>query len=167
MINNKGKTGYSREEEKLITLLDISQSLYQYLNIDDLILHIIRRTKEVLNAEGVSVILYDEDTNEFVFCWSESEPPEFVTKLKEFRFPGHVGIAGRVFKSGKPELSNDIAKDHGRYKDIDKITGFQTKSWRGNSEITARIYQVDGEVERVVLYGSPEQSREFSEVVCY
>ena len=41
------------------TLWDISQSLYQYLNIDDLILHIIKRMKEVMEAEGVSVILHD------------------------------------------------------------------------------------------------------------
>ena len=47
------------------TLWDISQSLYQYLNIDDLILHIIKRMKEVMEAEGVSVILHDGKKNLF------------------------------------------------------------------------------------------------------
>ena len=65
------------------TLWDISQSLYQYINIDDLVLHIIKQIKEVMEAEGVSVILHDAPKGEFVFCWAESDPSGLVTKLKE------------------------------------------------------------------------------------
>jgi nitrate/nitrite-specific signal transduction histidine kinase len=68
------------------TLWHISQSLYQYIEIDDLILHIIKQMKEVMEAEGVSVILHDEEKDEFVFCWAESDPDGLVTKLKEMRF---------------------------------------------------------------------------------
>lgn len=120
--------GMGREAQELRALWDISQSLYQYLNIDDLILHIIKRTKELMDAEGGSVILHDEETDEFVFCWAEIEPSESVTKLAETRFPVHQGIAGRVFKSGKPELIGDIAGDPDHYKAIDDITGFQSRS---------------------------------------
>jgi transcriptional regulator with GAF, ATPase, and Fis domain len=109
------------------TLWDISQSLYQYLNIDDLILHIIKRMKEVMEAEGVSVILHD-GKKEFVFCWAKSYPNGLVTKLKEIRFPADKGIAGSVFKSGKAELISNIEGDPRHYKEIDQSTGFKTSS---------------------------------------
>ena len=64
------------------TLWDISQSLYQHLNIDELILHIIKQMKEVMKAEGVSVILHNETRDEFVFCWADSDPDGLVTKLQ-------------------------------------------------------------------------------------
>ena len=110
------------------TLWDISQSLYQYLHIDDLILHIIKQMKEVMGAEGVSVILHDGPRNDFVFCWAESDPNGLVTKLKEMRFPADKGIAGSVFKSGKAELILNIDQDPRHYKDIDHSTGFKTSS---------------------------------------
>jgi len=110
------------------TLWDISQSLYQYLNIDDLILHIIKQMKEVMEAEGVSVILHDAPRNQFVFCWAESDPNGLVTKLKEIRFPADKGIAGSVFKSGKAELISNIDGDPRHYKEIDHSTGFRTSS---------------------------------------
>ncbi len=118
----------SRETDVMRTLWDISQSLYQYLNIDDLILHIIKQMKEVMVAEGVSVILHDETKDEFVFCWAESDPNGLVVKLKEIRFPADKGIAGSVFKSGKSELIPNIAEDARHYKDIDQSTGFKTTS---------------------------------------
>jgi Nif-specific regulatory protein len=112
----------------LKTLWEISQSLYQYLAIDDLILHIIHVIREFMNAEGVSVILHDEKTDEFIFRWAEDEPSHVVMKLKEIRFPTHQGIAGAVFTSGKPELIVDIAKDPRHYNRIDSLTTFKTKS---------------------------------------
>jgi len=110
------------------TLWDISQSLYQYISIDELILHIIKQMKEVMEAEGVSVILHDGPRNEFVFCWAESDPNGLVTKLKEIRFPAEKGIAGSVFKSGKAELISNIDHDPRHYKEIDYSTGFKTSS---------------------------------------
>jgi GAF domain-containing protein len=122
------KGALSRETNVMKTLWHISQSLYQYIEIDDLILHIIKQMKEVMEAEGVSVILHDEEKNEFVFCWAESDPDGLVTKLKEMRFPVNKGIAGSVFKSGKAELISNISEDARHYKKIDHSTGFETSS---------------------------------------
>jgi hypothetical protein len=68
------------------TLWDISQSLYRYLDIDDLIFHIIKQMKEVMEAEGVSVILHDGPRNEFVFCWAESDPNGLMKKMQRLWF---------------------------------------------------------------------------------
>ncbi|MBW1861284.1 MAG: hypothetical protein JRJ02_02780, partial [Deltaproteobacteria bacterium] len=79
-------TIFGLESEGLKTLLDISQSLHKYRHLNDLITYIINRVIEALLAETVSVILYDEGKNEFVFCWS-TDMPERREKFDEIRFP--------------------------------------------------------------------------------
>jgi Nif-specific regulatory protein len=132
-MSKKGKEqrgddmGHSREHQELKYLWDISQSLYQYLNVDDLILHIIKQITTVMHAEAVSVILHDEGKDELVFCWS-SDIPERLDKLEEIRIPVDHGIAGSVFKSGKAEIILDVAQDPRHYSDVDSATEFKTTS---------------------------------------
>ena len=116
------------ENKMLRVLLNVSQSLYQFLNIDDLIVHIIHLIKEMMAVEAVSVMLHDDSNDEFVFRWAEDERLTPETKLKTFRFPSDQGIAGRVFSSGKPELILDVTKDPSHFKRIDTQTNCQTKS---------------------------------------
>jgi transcriptional regulator with GAF, ATPase, and Fis domain len=118
---------FSREHQELKYLWDISQSLYQYLNVDDLILHIIRQITKVMHAEAASVILYDEEKDELVFCWS-SDIPERLDKLEEIRIPADHGIAGSVFRSGEAEIILDVAQDSRHYSDVDSATAFKTKA---------------------------------------
>jgi Nif-specific regulatory protein len=118
---------FTREHQELKYLWDISQSLYQYLNVDDLILHIIRQITTVMYAEAASVILHDEEKDELVFCWS-SDIPERLDKLEEIRIPVDHGIAGSVFRSGEAEIILDVAQDSRHYSDVDSATEFKTKS---------------------------------------
>jgi Nif-specific regulatory protein len=132
-MSKKGKKqrgddlGFSREHQELKYLWDISQSLYQYLNVDDLILHIIKQITNVMYAEAASVILLDEGKDELVFCWS-SDIPERLDKLEEIRIPADHGIAGSVFQSGKAEIILEVAQDPRHYSDVDSATDFKTKS---------------------------------------
>jgi Nif-specific regulatory protein len=129
----KGKTAgkgssEDHEDEMLNILLEVSQSLYQYLNIDDLIQHIIRLIRKLMNAEAVSVILHDEKNDEFVFRWLQDERTAAETRLKSMHFPIDQGIAGSVFASGKPEMILNIADDSRHFKDIDQLTRSKTRS---------------------------------------
>ena len=117
----------SREHQELKSLWDITQSLHQYLNVDDLLLHIIRKTTDVMYAEAVSVILYDEGKDELVFCWS-SDIPERLDKLEEIRIPADYGIAGSVFKSGEAEIILDVRNDPRHFSNVDNATQFKTDS---------------------------------------
>ncbi|MBW1982385.1 MAG: sigma 54-interacting transcriptional regulator [Deltaproteobacteria bacterium] len=121
------KSDHRREHEELQSLWKISQSLYQYLNVNDLILHIIKQITEVMNAETASVILYDDQRDELVFRWS-SDIPERADKLEEMRFPANHGIAGSVFASGRPEIILDVEKDYRHYSKVDSATKFRTRS---------------------------------------
>jgi signal transduction protein with GAF and PtsI domain len=128
-IRKKGAAdlSLSREHQELKSLWDITQSLYQYLNVDDLIRHIVGQITDVMGAEAVSVILYDEGKDELVFCWS-SDIPERLDKLEEIRIPPDHGIAGSVFKSGKAEIISDVSMDPRHYSNVDTATKFHTKS---------------------------------------
>ena len=116
------------ENGMLRVLLEVSQSLYQHLRIDDLILHIIRQVKNMMAVEAVSVILHDEKKDEFVFRWVDDERLTAETRLNAYRFPSHQGIAGSVFSSGKPELISDVSKDPRHFKSVDAKTNCQTRS---------------------------------------
>ena len=116
------------EDETLKVLLEVSQSLYQYLNIDDLILHIIRLIRNLLKVEAASVILHDEKKNEFVFRWLQDERIAAQAKLKAMRFPVNQGIAGSVFSSGKPEIIHNTTRDSRHFKNIDQLTESKTRS---------------------------------------
>ncbi len=116
------------ESDKLRVLWDISRSLHQYINIDGLILHIIKLTRELIDVEGVAVMVHDPSTDELVFTWAADEKVGVAGKLKEVRLPAHQGIAGSVFKSGKAELVADVAGDSRHYRDVDNTTGLTTES---------------------------------------
>jgi len=116
------------ENEMLNVLLKVSSSLYQYLNIDELILHIIGLIKEMMEVEAASVILHDEKTDEFVFRWVEDERLTAETRLNAGRFPSSQGIAGSVFASGNPEIVPDVGRDPRHFKRIDVQTGCETRA---------------------------------------
>jgi hypothetical protein len=59
-----------REAEEMRALLEISQSLHS-ISLDELLLHIISKVKELMHAEGAAVILLDETKSEFFFCSAE------------------------------------------------------------------------------------------------
>jgi Nif-specific regulatory protein len=109
---------------QLDSLWEISQSLLQHLNIDDLIRDIIERITLLMQVEAMSIALYDDRKKEFVFRWSSDIPERDGT----VRFPADQGIAGSVFRAGRAEVISDVAADPRHYKKVDEVTGLETKS---------------------------------------
>jgi transcriptional regulator with GAF, ATPase, and Fis domain len=116
------------EIERLQILLDISQSLHRSINLDELLLYIMCKTKKLMDAEAVAVLLHDPATNEFFFRIPEASPNSHDMQLEEVRFPADKGIAAVVLKSGRPELLLNVANDPRHFRLVDKKTGFRTKS---------------------------------------
>jgi Nif-specific regulatory protein len=114
--------------EELRMLLDISQSLHRFTNIDDLLPYVISAAKRLVDVETVSILLHDPSSNELLFRLTEGNTSKSSSILKEIRFPANQGIAGSVFTSGKPELIPDVSRDPRHYTAVDGKTGFTTKS---------------------------------------
>lgn len=75
--------------------------------------------KTLLDADRISLFLYNEDTNEL--C-------ALLDNMCEIRIPVGNGIAGAVFTSGKMINSRDPYSDSRFLTDVDKQTGYKTST---------------------------------------
>lgn len=95
-------------EGRYRALWHISKSLHQYVKMDDLISHIIQETREAMNAEIVSVVMYDEKSAEWIVCRPNGVSGP-ISKQRKSRFPMSNTTAERVMESGKPVLLPDTS----------------------------------------------------------
>ncbi|MFZ5706455.1 MAG: adenylate/guanylate cyclase domain-containing protein [Pseudomonadota bacterium] len=107
-------------EEQLI--LEVSNDLAGELKLEILIARIMRTTAELLNAERSTLFVYDKKTDELFSLFAEGD------HVREIRIPANRGIAGAVFSSGMAENIADPYADPRFNPDVDKATGFVTRS---------------------------------------
>lgn len=96
-------------EENLLELLD--QILYNAMN--------------VLNAEGGSLLLRDEETDELVFVLVHGDVGH---KLRGYRMKGDTGIAGWVATHHQPLIVNNPRQDRRFSGEVDRTFGYITRS---------------------------------------
>jgi len=108
-----------REEARI---MEVTQAVSSELNIDKLLRKIIGIATDLLDAERSTLFLYDPDTSEL---WSRVA--EGLAE-REIRIPANVGIAGEVFTSRQPVNIPDAYSDARFNPDVDRKTGFRTRS---------------------------------------
>jgi putative methionine-R-sulfoxide reductase with GAF domain len=81
-------------------------------------------TSELL-CEECSVLLYDQESNEFEFFTAFGETG---MKLISERFPADRGIAGRALRERKTQVVNDVQSDPDFFRSFDEEHDFKTKS---------------------------------------
>ncbi len=96
-------------EENLFNLLD--QILYNAMNL--------------LDGEGGSLLLRDEETDELVFVLVHGDIRQ---KLRGYRIAGDAGIAGWVVTHGEPLIVNHPRQDMRFLPEIDELFHFVTRS---------------------------------------
>ncbi len=109
----------SREESRI---LEVTQAISSELDLDQLLRKIISVATELLDAERSSLFLHDPLRDEL---WSRVAEG---LHAKEIRIPAHTGIAGEVFTSRQPVNIADVYVDPRFNPDVDKRTGFRTRS---------------------------------------
>ena len=114
--------------EQLELLYDVSRSLHGLIEINDLLPFVVNKTKELLEAEGCSVILLDETGRELYFPWVSPENSEVAERLRQLRMPADKGIAGAVLQTGRSLLVPDVRADARFYSEVDQQTGGATRS---------------------------------------
>lgn len=111
--------------EELETLFQMASSLSSTLELSKILNIIIESAKTLLKAEAASLLLLDETTNELYFACVTGVVSE---RLKNLTVPLDKGIAGACVRTGKVKVVNDTSRDTEFYPQIDKQTGFVTKS---------------------------------------
>jgi PAS domain S-box-containing protein len=107
-------------------LFRIANSLYQYRRLEDRLEFIIKEVQELLAVRGASVILLDEEKQEFYFPVSNYDDAITGKRMKEIRFPADKGVAGHVYRTGKPQIVPDYPRSPYYFPVVDIKSGFQT-----------------------------------------
>ena len=108
-------------------LLLLSRAFAAQLDLDELLSLVLTRTKEVLQAEGGSILLLEEDEPILFFMVTTSDASGVEDRLKTVRFHATLGIAGWVLREGRPLRVPDARRDERFYAEVDRQTGVQTR----------------------------------------
>ncbi|MBN1991249.1 MAG: GAF domain-containing protein [Anaerolineae bacterium] len=114
---------HRRQIEELTLLNELSRSVVQVLDLDEVLSRIVHEATRMLNVETGSVVLLDEDSAELTFAIS-------ISKGRRVNIPTRLqkqqGIAGWVISTGQAACVNDVAKDPRWFGEVE--TGFMTRS---------------------------------------
>lgn len=108
------------EHQALEKILDITRLMAAKVDLDSLLEVIMASTLGLLEAERASILLYDAQTNQLISRIAVGE--------KEIRFPAGCGIAGATIASRQTINVPDAYADARFNQEIDKHTGFRTRS---------------------------------------
>ncbi|CAD7847680.1 MAG: Serine phosphatase RsbU, regulator of sigma subunit [Olavius algarvensis Delta 4 endosymbiont] len=110
------------------TLLRISKALHKLRTLDERLKYITREIKQLVGAAGASVILLDEEKQEFFFRVTAYDDQATGKRMREIRFPASKGVAGAVYQSGEPLIVPDTSESEFFFKTVDGEANFETKS---------------------------------------
>ncbi len=112
----------SGSKDPFLALLRIGRSIAAETDLDKLITIIAGETQKALSADRCTVFLYDKEKQEL---WSKIA---MGMGSQEIRFPVDKGLAGHVALTGETINIKEAYKDPRFNKEIDKKTGYTTKT---------------------------------------
>ena len=110
------------KSDPLVSLVKIGRSITAVTDINVLLKVSAEETKIAIQADRCTVFMYDKEKNEL---WSKVA---LGMDSQEIRFPADRGLAGYVVKTGEPLNIPDAYNDSRFNPDIDKETGYRTKT---------------------------------------
>ncbi|HSJ57576.1 MAG TPA: GAF domain-containing sensor histidine kinase, partial [Anaerolineae bacterium] len=104
---------------------EISRMVASTLDRKEIFDMITARLEEMFRVEAGALLLLDEETEEleFVTSWLGGREP-----LRGMRLKVGQGVAGQVAASRQPAVVNDAYRDERFYSQVDRTTGFVTRS---------------------------------------
>ncbi len=135
----------SKWRRRLNALLKFAKKASTTTNFDDLLQLLVDESKVVLNAERATVFVVDRKKNEL---WSK-----VASGTETIRIPLGKGIAGAVAITGQMLNIKDVYKDQRFNPDVDKKTGYRTRSMLTAPMLNAKnmvigVFQVLNNKER-------------------
>jgi transcriptional regulator with GAF, ATPase, and Fis domain len=124
----RGMDDVDSRPSRLKLLYDLGCAFAARIELSELIPFVVNKCRDVLNAEGASVLLLDEEHNELYFPYVADVDPEVARRLSRLRFSADLGVAGAALKSGQPIRVDDAQSDERLYHGIDRETGLTTRN---------------------------------------
>jgi len=105
--------------------LEINRQLAAEVNLDHLLQLILTTAKDLVGAQGASILLVEPATQLLEFKLSLGPESE---SLKDVRLKPGEGVAGWVVQTGQGALVHDVEQDPRFCSKVDAKTGFRTRS---------------------------------------
>ncbi len=116
------------EQTRFRLLYDLGCAFAALIELDELFPFIVNKCCDVFDAQGASVMLLDEKSDELYFPYVSEGDPDLTNRLASLKVPADKGIAGAVLRSGNGVRVDDVHADERFFPLIDQATGFTTKS---------------------------------------
>ncbi len=121
----RAEDAFQRRNMDLERLNAAGQALNASLDLDQVLVTVVRQIRELLNVQACSVWLLDEDSGELV-C--RRAAGAHAAKVRGWRLGPGQGLAGSVAQNGKSLLVTDTECDPRHYPGVDEETGLQMRS---------------------------------------
>ncbi len=109
-------------------LYQIALALHRFRLLDERLAYIIQQVRKLIGVEGASVILVDHEKKEFFFRAADYDDSQTSQKMKEIRYPLNKGIAGTVYRTGKPIIVPDVYQHPDFLSRVDEKAKYKTKN---------------------------------------
>ena len=113
--------------DRFALLYDLGCAFAARIELGELIPLVVAKCREVLNAEGISVLLLDPEHHELYFPYVSQADPSVVERLQKLRFSADMGIAGAALKEGIAIRVINAQSDRRHYHGVDRVTGITTR----------------------------------------
>jgi transcriptional regulator with GAF, ATPase, and Fis domain len=113
--------------ERYALLYDLGCAFAARIELNELLPLVVVKCREVLNAEGISILLLDAERNELYFPYVAVADPTLVERLQKLRFSADAGIAGAALRDGIAIRVVDAQEDPRHYHGVDRVTGMTTR----------------------------------------
>ncbi len=111
------------------TLLRISKSLPSHPDLDDLLDHISSEVRRLMDSEGALVGILEEEKEQLFFLGACYEDEAVQDRMEKSRFHLDEVAAGRVIRTGEPQIVNDVTEDRRLYPKRDEKLGYTTRNF--------------------------------------
>jgi diguanylate cyclase (GGDEF)-like protein len=125
LANAKLQEKAAMRVRELALLNEACLSLTSDLDLEQILTTVMLRTSDVIGVETGTLFLADEESGELVF---RIVLGGHAGRILSRRIPKGRGIAGWVFEHGESLLVQDVNQDSRYYPEVDRNTGFQTRS---------------------------------------
>ena len=152
------------EKKRKISMLNLYQTVSSALahvgDLHELLNSIMSIVTSELYCEEGSVLMHDEDNNEFEFFTAVGETGK---DLERVRFPADKGIAGRALKERRTLVVNEVESSPDFYGSIDEEHGFKTESVLATPLISGE--EIVGVIEAINKIGDEGFDKEDAQIL--
>lgn len=131
------KTQLEARNAQLHAVREITAALSSKTDLDEILRSTLTCCLSAVRALAGSLLLFVEEEGQLQFKYVVGEAAAVLTG--QWLDP-QQGIAGEVYRTGEPKITEDVTQDKSHYRGIDASTGFQTRNM-----VTVPIKSINGD----------------------